>query len=355
MSKDLISGFLHSLLSFSKEIGSRNIECIIMYDLKFVYGDFDKIVVIFCIDKHDSTEKVLKKIHRVAEAFLMKYHEIIHHPTKALRVSLYRDFETDLNLAIKSTIKIILLGESGVGKTTMFKLLKGDEIPIQHLPTMGPTINEIKLAGDVQMVVWDTPGQRLYHNIWSEFLLGADIIFLVTDSKADNVSETKNIYTRYILKGEENTHWYCIANKQDLPDALKPDEIKNLVGVPTFGMIAIDNSPDNRKNFENMLKKVISEKIGQDILQMEEKISDEKNLTSIIEQIERLKEHGLQHFDLSDPMLWSMNFWIDKLKNYVFPQLSSDDLKILVETRKEWLEKIRSRISETEKPDEISA
>ena len=36
MSKDLISGFLHALLSFAREIGAKNVESVIMYDLKFL-------------------------------------------------------------------------------------------------------------------------------------------------------------------------------------------------------------------------------------------------------------------------------------------------------------------------------
>ena len=38
----------------------------------------------------------------------------------------------------------------------------------------------------------------------------------------------------------------AIANKQDLPGSMRPESVQDLLGVPTFGMVAID--PKQRLN-----------------------------------------------------------------------------------------------------------
>ena len=346
MSKDLISGFLQAVIAFAKEVGSKNVESIVMYDLKFVYGHFGQITIIFCVDKYDSTKKINKKIHRVAEAFLLKYHEPLNDENMEGVVTIYADFSEDLDLAIKSTIKIIFLGESGVGKTTIFKFLKGDRVPVTHIPTLGPEINEIKIAGDVQIVVWDSPGQKLFHLTWTQLIRGADIVFLVTDSSAGNVDETKALYEKFISQSESDTRWYCIANKQDLSGALTPERVEKLLGVPTHGLVAIDDSTKNWWYFENILREKIGEIIGENVTEMNLKEEGEDDIPLIVEQLEHLKESALQLFDISNNFYAKINFWIDKLKNYPYPKISDDDLKEFILTKKEWLEQIQLKVRE---------
>ncbi len=42
-----------------------------------------------------------------------------------------------------------------------------------------------------------------------------------------------------------------IANKQDLPGAMKPESVQDLLGSPTYGMVAID--PKQRVNGYRMI------------------------------------------------------------------------------------------------------
>ena len=74
--------------------------------------------------------------------------------------------------------------------------------------------------------------------MWQDFLKGTGLAVLVTDSTEDNVQKTKEIYERF--SRFIGSKIIAIANKQDLPGALKAHAVQNkLGGIKTYEMSAI--------------------------------------------------------------------------------------------------------------------
>jgi small GTP-binding protein len=137
-------------------------------------------------------------------------------------------------------LKIALAGRAAVGKTTLFNLLKGLESPAAYHATIGADVDRKLFQIDgTRVIVWDLAGQQEYHKTWVIFLRGAALILFVSDSSLENVVSSKPLLD-LCRRVEPNAEIICIANKQDLPSRLKPDEIERQLGVKTYGCVAID-------------------------------------------------------------------------------------------------------------------
>ncbi len=156
--------------------------------------------------------------------------------------------------------KISLVGFSGVGKTTITKLIRAEEIPVQHIPTITGDIATVKI-GKLHFHLWDFAGQEQFSYLWNNFIKGSDAVILVTDSTLENVDKSK-FFLELIKQEAPNAHIAVIGNKQDLKGALSPVQIENFLGLKAYSMIA--NDPSNR---DKMIK------IVADILEMSAEVS----------------------------------------------------------------------------------
>ncbi len=150
--------------------------------------------------------------------------------------------------------KISFVGYSGVGKTTLTRLMIGAEIPREHIPTITGTISMVQI-GSIVLNIWDEAGQEQFQFVWSKLLQGSDVIFIVTDSTAENV-EKSTYFVELARKEAPQAHLAIIGNKQDLPGAISVMEIKQrLGGIRTFSMVAAD--PTNRQKIFNIISDIL--------------------------------------------------------------------------------------------------
>lgn len=139
---------------------------------------------------------------------------------------------------IKINNKICLLGESGVGKSSILSLLQGKEISHERDPTIGLDIETMELNPYGKVSLWDFGGQNRFKFMWSDFLRGSGLTVIVTDSTEKNLTKCKEIYDRFSRR--MGSKIIAIANKQDIPGALSEEEVqKKLGGIKTYGMCAI--------------------------------------------------------------------------------------------------------------------
>ena len=134
--------------------------------------------------------------------------------------------------------KICILGESGVGKSSLLNLLQGKEVPKERNPTVGLEIDTTTLKSYGKVSIWDFGGQNRYKFMWKDFLRGAGLTILVTDSTEENISKSKDVFERF--SRHVNSKIIAIANKQDIPGVLSEEEVqKKLGGIKTYGMSTI--------------------------------------------------------------------------------------------------------------------
>lgn len=149
---------------------------------------------------------------------------------------------------------MVVIGEGGVGKSTLISLLQGkSEVTEEHSPTIGVNVEKYSV-NDTDFCIWDFGGQKRFQFMWNDFLKGSSLTVLVTDSSYSNVKETKEIIKRH--KKHLGSKIIAIANKQDISGSLSPKEVSEILGVPTYGMVAINS--ENRKSLFKIMKKQVS-------------------------------------------------------------------------------------------------
>ncbi|MFW9919788.1 MAG: ADP-ribosylation factor-like protein, partial [Candidatus Thorarchaeota archaeon] len=154
------------------------------------------------------------------------------------------NLEDILGELIFTRFKISFVGSGGVGKSTLLRLLFGkDPAPGGYVPTINVAVDSSETIqfGTFLVTIWDFAGQAVFQDLWSFYFQGTDIIFLITDSSFRNVMQTKTLL-RNIKKEAPAVPLFIIANKQDLPESMKAEKIKRLLGAPTFPMVATNKT-----------------------------------------------------------------------------------------------------------------
>lgn len=165
-----------------------------------------------------------------------------------------------LSSEIDKLVKITLVGAPAVGKTTMLRLLARDPIEKLYLPTHGLDLKTVKFD-DYYLRIWDLAGQNSYLRTYSkDYLLGSDIIFIVTDSSPRNVLNSRDLinYTCHFI-GKE-CPIIAIANKQDLvktDSRMDAKRVEDILHVKTYGLTAIN--PSERTKLMNIIKKELDQ------------------------------------------------------------------------------------------------
>ncbi len=74
--------------------------------------------------------------------------------------------------------KILLIGESGVGKTCLLQRFTKNDFPVNHLPTIAIDfkVKIFEVNGSfVKLQLWDTAGQERFNTLTASFFKG-DVI-----------------------------------------------------------------------------------------------------------------------------------------------------------------------------------
>ncbi len=161
-----------------------------------------------------------------------------------------------LSSEISKLCKVTIIGAPAVGKTTMLKLLSEETIDRLYIPTHGLDLKTVKF-NDYHLRVWDLAGQNNYLKTYSkDYLLGSDIIFIVTDSTPRNVLTSRNLINYACQFVGKECPIIAIANKQDLvkrDGRMETKRVEDILRVKTHGLVATD--PSQRLRLVNLIKR----------------------------------------------------------------------------------------------------
>ena len=191
------------------------------------------------------------------------------------------------------------VGSGGVGRSTLLRLLFGKEpAPGGYTPTINVAVDSSETIqfGTFLVTVWDFAGQAVFQDLWSFYFSGTDVIFLVTDSSFRNVMQTKSLL-RTIRKEAPAVPLFIIANKQDLPESMKAEKIKRLLGAPTFQMVATDKT--RREEFIRLMLEVSAKTVGVTLpdLPISEMITVRRGAEEIEQPGERARDTQQEGFE----------------------------------------------------------
>jgi Ras-related protein Rab-6A len=114
--------------------------------------------------------------------------------------------------------RIVVLGDSGVGKTSIINKLVDQSSPVSDQPTIGidfVSTNVTTSDGTIRLQIWDTAGQEQFKSLIPSYLRGSTIAILVYS--IDSLESFENL-ARWIhfLQNTADPRLIVTGNKTDL-------------------------------------------------------------------------------------------------------------------------------------------
>ena len=84
----------------------------------------------------------------------------------------------------KCFVKLVIIGDSGVGKTSLIQMFEHAKFNQSFKPTIGADFSNKEMIVEdrqVTLQIWDTAGQERFQSLGSAFYRGADCCVIVYD------------------------------------------------------------------------------------------------------------------------------------------------------------------------------
>lgn len=153
------------------------------------------------------------------------------------------------------TVKMVITGPFSAGKTQFIqsvseidvvateRKISSDAERVKEDTTVAMDFGRITVDDDLVLYLFGTPGQRRFDFMWeilSEGMLG--FIVLVDSVRPETFREARHILE--VFKSYASTPYVIAANKQDLPDAWSPEDVRIALkiekDVKVLGCVARD-------------------------------------------------------------------------------------------------------------------
>ena len=170
---------------------------------------------------------------------------------------------TKVEPTTQETVKLLMLGDSGVGKSSLMIRFTNSTFSQQMMGTTGIDMRMKKMCiGErwIQIQIWDTAGQERFHSISRTYYRGAHGIILTYDV-GDRTSFVN--LPNWLDDIRKNTGMVCIllvGNKIDLPGVVTEEEGRNLAqknNIP-FILTSAKNDQNVQDAFLNLIETILS-------------------------------------------------------------------------------------------------
>ena len=153
---------------------------------------------------------------------------------------------------VRDLVKVVFLGDSGVGKTNIMNRFSSNVFNLNSKPTIGVdfSVKTIKIDGQtVRLQLWDTAGQERYRTFTTAYFKdahGVVIVYDVTSRESfDHIEEWFKICTSAV--DLEKTGIIVLGNKIDLEDQRVVNKEEGKDFASKNGLLFMETSAfDNR-------------------------------------------------------------------------------------------------------------
>ena len=175
----------------------------------------------------------------------------------------------DKDIGVTKYLKVILLGEYGVGKTSIFLRYIKDYFNPENTSTIRNNYITKELIRDnttYRLRIWDTTGQEKYHSVTKLFIKDANIVILVysIDQKSSLTNLNYWYKTTTDLCGDKIVI-AIVANKYDLFDKIKEGLVEDEEGEKYAnkinGIFKTISAKDDKKGVDSLFDMLLDEYI----------------------------------------------------------------------------------------------
>ena len=160
-------------------------------------------------------------------------------------------------------VKVVIVGDSGVGKTNIMSKYLKNEFHEDSKATVGVEFGskQFNIQGhQVKAQIWDTAGQERYKAITSAYYKGAKGAFIVYDISRKNTFDSISRWVSDITAtADKKITLILIGNKSDLEDQRQVTKEQGEEKAKEFGLAFLETSASSGDNLEKAFSLMINE------------------------------------------------------------------------------------------------
>eukprot|EP01001_Neometanema_parovale_P011975 NODE_8238_length_715_cov_62.621622_g7984_i0.p1 GENE.NODE_8238_length_715_cov_62.621622_g7984_i0~~NODE_8238_length_715_cov_62.621622_g7984_i0.p1 ORF type:complete len:222 (-),score=54.99 NODE_8238_length_715_cov_62.621622_g7984_i0:50-670(-) len=162
--------------------------------------------------------------------------------------------------ALSKKFKLVLLGEAGVGKSSIvLRLIKDEYVEFQH-STVGASFFRHSVPLDEMTVnfdIWDTAGQERYKSLASMYYRGAAAALVVYDiTSAESLERAKYWVKELLTNSNDKIVIGLTGNKCDLEEQRKVTTEEAKAYADDHGLIFLESSAKASINVKELFEAI---------------------------------------------------------------------------------------------------
>jgi small GTP-binding protein len=180
-------------------------------------------------------------------------------------------------------IKIILLGETGTGKTSLINNYFGKKFSENEESTLSSEVSTRLLEIDqvkYSINLWDTCGQEKYHSVTKLFIKESKIVILVYNITKIKTFELLDYWaktTEEILNKTTEVIYGVVGNKADLYEDQEVEKSQGENFAKEIDALFIETSAkEDKLGFKQFVNKLIEKSIGKKCVDINSENKEEK-------------------------------------------------------------------------------
>ena len=169
-----------------------------------------------------------------------------------------------MNIKKLKPIKLLLIGDSCVGKTSLLLRFCDNFFPESHMATIGVEFKEKIITindKNYKIHLWDTAGQERYSSLTKNFYKHAQGIIFVYD--VNNIGSFQNLknWIKNPDYEKRNVKIIIVGNKIDLKKEISTDDLKRLANRYSckYFEVSAKNNINVNSIFESITEEIIND------------------------------------------------------------------------------------------------
>merc|ERR1711871_1710152 len=198
-------------------------------------------------------------------------------------------------MAAPPEFKLVLVGDGGVGKTTLVKRHLTGEFEKKYIPTLGVEVHPLKFntnRGQLKFNVWDTAGQEKFGGLRDGYYIQGQCAIIMFDVTSRITYKNVPNWHKDLVRVCENIPIVLCGNKVDVKD--RKVKIKQITFHRKKNLQYYDVSAKSNYNFEKPFLWLAKKLVGDPNLTLVEEVAKAPQEVVISEEEKARMEAEMQ-------------------------------------------------------------